>query len=110
MEAAEGAHVFAADGEELGTLSGVRDGYFKVEVSMAPDYWLPFDVVARNEGNDVYLSLGKAEVDSRKLDDAAMDLDAQDLAAAAEADLNDTGAERRYVGDTNYGLHPRPRV
>ena len=110
LEAAEGAHVFAVDGNELGTLAEVREGYFKVEVSMAPDYWLPFDSVARNEGSDLYLSLDRDEVEGRKVDNAAMDLEPGELPAALEAERIDTARERRFEGDPNYGLHPRPRV
>jgi Uncharacterized protein conserved in bacteria (DUF2171) len=53
-----GAEVFTADGERLGEIKEVRQGSFKVNAAMQPDYWLPVHSIASTTGNRVTLSFG----------------------------------------------------
>lgn len=42
---ATGAEVYSMDGKKLGMVKEVRSDRFKVDASMAPDYWLRTDCV-----------------------------------------------------------------
>jgi len=55
----EGAAVYAADGDQLGTVKEVRGQYFKVDAPMRPDYWLPFAVVHAAVGGELQLGFDK---------------------------------------------------
>ena len=55
----EGAAVYAADGDQLGTVKEVRGQYFKVDAPMRPDYWLPFTVVHGAVGGELQLGFDK---------------------------------------------------
>ena len=55
----EGAVVYAADGDQLGTVKEVRGQYFKVDAPMRPDYWLPVAVVHAAVGGELQLGFDK---------------------------------------------------
>src|SRR5688500_14260583 len=70
----EGAQVVDREGAELGKIAAVRDGYFKVEVSMGIDYWLRQDIVAESDSECVKLRLPQSEVDDQRIESGAEDL------------------------------------
>jgi hypothetical protein len=45
--------VFTSDDDKLGEVKEVRNGFFKVEASMQPDYWLSLDHVKSTAGGRV---------------------------------------------------------
>lgn len=53
-----GAPVYAQDGDQLGTVKEVRGQYVKIDVPMAPDYWLRTDAL-RMAGNGITLAVGR---------------------------------------------------
>ena len=55
----EGAAVYTADGDQLGTVKEVRGQYFKVDAPMRPDYWLPLAVVHAAVGGELQLGIDK---------------------------------------------------
>jgi hypothetical protein len=62
-----GAKVVSADGKELGTVKEIKDGCFKVDVRMAPDYWLGTEIIDNTDEELVQLAittdgLGEAKV------------------------------------------------
>ena len=68
-----GTPVVTADGEALGTVGEVESDRFQVSVPLAPDYWLPSDIIdGVGEGGDLVLSVTKAELSDVKMDDAEM--------------------------------------
>jgi hypothetical protein len=54
-----GAEVFTTDGDKIGEINEVRQGSFKVNAAMQPDYWLSIHTVATAAGNRVTLSFHK---------------------------------------------------
>jgi len=64
----EGAEVFTSDGDKLGTVAEMRSGYFKVDASMMPDYWLPLSYVSSASGGMVNLTFTKDALDDYKVD------------------------------------------
>ena len=57
-----GSEVKDSLGEKLGTVSETAEGYFKVNVHMARDYWLPIDVIANYAGDVVELRYPQDEL------------------------------------------------
>ena len=41
-----GDDIYSRDGERLGQVKEIRDGYVHVDATAAPDYWLPAGLVA----------------------------------------------------------------
>ena len=64
------APVFTADQQKLGTVRDVRGDRFKVDVSMQPDYWLPFSCIAAAGADGVRLSFIKDKLGDYKLKDS----------------------------------------
>lgn len=54
-----GAPVVTMDGEQLGSVKEVRGRYFKVDVPMAPDYWLALDNISSGSGGQVVVAFAK---------------------------------------------------
>src|SRR5688500_9956971 len=56
-----GAEVFGADGEKLGTVAAVYPGYIVVEKGFffPTDYYIPMSAVASSDNDQVYLTLAK---------------------------------------------------
>jgi len=61
--------VYSQDGQELGTVKEVRDQAFKVNTRMAPDYWLPADLVGPASADRVTLTVDRDRVDEYKSTD-----------------------------------------
>ncbi len=59
--------VVTADGEQFGYVKEVQGGYFKIDVSMQPDYWLSTFYIANATMDRVTLKLRKDEVDEHRL-------------------------------------------
>lgn len=64
-----GDHIFTSDGEEIGTVKEVRDGFFKVDAAMRPDYWLRNVRVASSGGGRITLSLPKEHLSTYQVTD-----------------------------------------
>ena len=64
-----GCDIVTADGEKLGEVKEVQGNYFKVDASMAPDYWLPSRDIVDIEGTHVRLAFLKAYLDEHKHDE-----------------------------------------
>ena len=62
----EGCPVITSDGEELGKVKEVRGDLFKVNASMAPDYWLACDSVTTDATSTVRVSFTKDQLDAHK--------------------------------------------
>jgi len=54
-----GSEVYTSDGDLLGHVREVHGGYFKVNASMQPDYWLPDSTVASSMGDRITLTFVK---------------------------------------------------
>lgn len=59
--------VLASDGELVGKVKEVSGGYFKVDASMAMDYWLSRAYVATVAGDAVHLAITKHEASKHRL-------------------------------------------
>jgi len=66
-ELAVDTSVWTADGQQFGYVKEVRTGYFKVDVPMAPDYWLSTSHIDTSNTERVTLVLAKDELDDHKL-------------------------------------------
>lgn len=64
-----GDAIFTSDGENIGTVKELRDGYFKVDASMRPDYWLEDSRVASSDGGRITLSLPKEHLNTYQVMD-----------------------------------------
>lgn len=71
-EVSEGAEVFSADGRSLGIVSELDDVSFKVNASMAPDYWLGRDYVIDATPERVSMSFLKSELGAYRLGQPGM--------------------------------------
>jgi hypothetical protein len=61
-----GAEVMTTDGAKLGVVADVSDLSFKVDVRMAPDYWLGRDYVAEATRDHVSMSFPKSDLKAYK--------------------------------------------
>jgi hypothetical protein len=61
-----GAEIFTSDGDNLGTVREIHGPYFKVDVPMQPDYWLPMASISSGAGNRVVLSFPKERLGDYK--------------------------------------------
>ena len=64
-----GAEVYTSDGDKIGEVKEVRQGSFKVNAAMQPDYWLPIHTAASAAGNRVTLSFDKDRLGDYKSDE-----------------------------------------
>lgn len=68
-----GAAVFSSDGEQFAYVTEVRNGYFKVDVPMSPDYWLSSQYIASATDGRVQLNITKTEVGDHHLEEPGLD-------------------------------------
>jgi hypothetical protein len=57
-----GCPVYTSDGDKLGTVKEVRDGAFKIDAHMQPDYWLPLSAVASSMTDRLTTSFDKGRL------------------------------------------------
>ncbi|HET7036396.1 MAG TPA: DUF2171 domain-containing protein [Thermomicrobiaceae bacterium] len=57
-----GMEVVGSDGDKVGDVDQVRDHYFRVRRSLAPDFFIPYAAVTRVEGQRVVLNVPDEEV------------------------------------------------
>jgi len=67
MDLPIGGFVFDSTGEEFANVKELSGGYFRLDVPMAPDYWLSRSYVASANEKDVHLSITKDEAGKHKL-------------------------------------------
>ncbi|MEX0784246.1 MAG: hypothetical protein WD557_16520 [Dehalococcoidia bacterium] len=69
-----GQMVYTMDGDKLGEIKEVRGDYFKVDVSMQPDYWLSTECIRGGTvgGDRVDLAFDKSKLGDYKVDKPAM--------------------------------------
>jgi hypothetical protein len=106
----DGWAVYSADGEDLGTVDGLKDGYFKVNVSMGYDYYLRYDLIERKQDQVVYLRVTKDELEHEKV---ATDVPPDSSARVKDqfgGEVPETPTEARYSAESDYLLHPRPQL
>ena len=63
-----GDTVVTLDGDQIGKVAEVRGRYFKVDVSMQPDYWLRAEAVRSASGGQVVLGVDKDHINDYKID------------------------------------------
>ena len=63
-----GVPVLTLDGAKLGTVAAIQGRYFKVDVSMQPDYWLRGDAIRSIAGDQVTLGVDKERLDDYKVE------------------------------------------
>lgn len=68
--------VFSRDGHQVGFVSEIHGGYFKLDVPMARDFWLSTVYIAENTLDRISLTLKKDEMDEHRL--SAPGAEAQD--------------------------------
>jgi hypothetical protein len=61
-----GTDVVTTDGAKLGVVADVSELSFKVDVRMAPDYWLGRDYVAEADEDHVSMSFPKSDLKAYK--------------------------------------------
>ncbi len=62
-----GMPVYTLDGHEIGSVREVRDGYFKVDAPMQPDYWLREEDISAATGGRVTLRFEMQRLDDHRL-------------------------------------------
>lgn len=69
-----GQMVYTMDGGKLGEIKEVRGDYFKVDVSMMPDYWLTTECIRGGTvgGDRVDLAFDKDSLGDYKVDKPAL--------------------------------------
>ena len=99
----EDARVIDSSGKEVGTVKEVRDGYFKVNVSMAPDYWLPFHTISGTEGGEVvHLNLAGDELEKARIMSGIESLGPTDIDESLDDSSQSIPVERRYENEADY--------
>lgn len=58
-----GAHVFTLDGHRLGRVAEVDPEYFKLDVSLKPDYWLSRDAVWSSDLSGVHVRFPSSDLE-----------------------------------------------
>jgi hypothetical protein len=101
-----GSSVFDAAGKELGKIDALRESYFKLDVSMGFDYWLPYHLIERADGDRLLLSVTEAELDEHKVDAEAEEMTATEMEEATDGTDHPVPMERRYAAEADYLLHP----
>ena len=94
-----GAEVFGADGEKLGTVAAVYPGYIVVEKGFffPTDYYIPMSAVATYDNDQVYLNLAKDAALNSGWDAQPADLETStyDTSMAIGASAIDTDFDTR---------------
>jgi hypothetical protein len=60
--------VYTRGGERIGEMAEMRDRCFKVDASMAPDYWLRTDCIMAASGGQVLLNVDKDQLGDYKVE------------------------------------------
>lgn len=68
--------VFSQDGQQVGFVSEIHGGYFKLDVPMAKDFWLSTVYIAESTLDRISLTLKKDEMEEHRL--SAPGAEAQD--------------------------------
>ena len=71
-----GLSVFTLEGEQIGHVKEVREGYFKVDARMQPDYWLQSQFVESVGADRVTMQIKHDDLDSYKLDEPGVHAEA----------------------------------
>jgi hypothetical protein len=100
--------VYDCAGKELGRLAEMRESYFKLDVKMAPDYWLPVHLIDQVDGDRITLNVRDGEFDGDKLDGDAIDMTEMEIEEATDDTLHPEPMERRYQHEAEYLTHPHP--
>jgi len=89
-----GARIISADGHDIGAVKEILGYHFKVDASMAPDYWLPASLIRAYALSSITLSadrdalggyeVGEAAIDEQRASEAAP-LDQAQMAVEAAA-------------------------
>src|SRR5918994_6910819 len=84
-----GAEVFGADGEKLGTVAAVYPGYIVVEKGFffPTDYYIPVDAIASYDTDRVYLNVAKDAALGRDWDIRPVDLETATVGTTATTDI-----------------------
>ena len=106
----DGWAVYSADGENLGTVDGLKDGYFKVKVSLGYDYYLRYDLIERKQDEVVYLRVTKDELEHEKVATSVPPDSSVEIQDGVGGTVPDSPTERRYSAEADYLLNPRPRL
>ena len=106
----DGWEVYSADGEDLGKVDGLQDGYFKVNVHFGHDYFLRYDLIERKQDDAVYLRVNTHQLEHEKIATSVP----QDSSEEAQRELTAargpaTATERRYAVEADYLKYPRPQ-
>lgn len=64
-----GAHVFTLDGVRLGRVCEVHPHYFKLDVSLKPDFWLSRDTVWSSDLSGVHVDFRRHELGDHRVDE-----------------------------------------
>lgn len=67
-----GARIITADGHDIGAVKEILGYYFKVDVSMAPDYWLPASLIRTHGQASITLSADRDALGGYEVDAAAV--------------------------------------
>jgi hypothetical protein len=84
-ELAVGMPVVTRDGLRLGVVKEVRQGYFKVDVRLKPDYWLQTEFAHIDSVGQVVMSFGKDELGDYKVKEAPARVIDESMPMTAEA-------------------------
>lgn len=90
-----GARVRSGDGHDLGQVKEVVGSYFKVDASIAPDYWLPQAIVESADPSEVILSADRDAIGGYEVEPA--DLEAERRATMTPDDEARTAVEAAAI-------------
>ena len=102
--------VFDASGKELGKVTEVSESYFKLDISMGFDYWLPYHLIDRADGGQIHLTVNEDALDKEKVDARTEDLTSTEVEESVSDTNNPVPMERRYEAQAEYLTHPHPPV
>ncbi len=89
-----GTRVCSSDGHELGTVKDMVGAYFKIDAPMAPDYWLPRNVVRSADQSQLILDITREELGGFEVDPEDIDAERQ---AEASPDATDIAVEAAAI-------------
>lgn len=101
---AEGWAVYSADGEDLGSVAGMKDGFFKVNVPLGFDFYVRYELIERSQDEVVHLHATKAQL----LRDRLATSVPPDRLLKARDDFGDLVPEHWHqIANTRYPTEPR---
>jgi hypothetical protein len=62
-----GDDIYTQDGERIGQVKEIRDGYVHVDATAAPDYWLPAALVTSFSDGRIIVAFDKKQLGKHKL-------------------------------------------